>query len=337
MAIQVTSPRKFYGIIGLVLFVVLLVSFRWLIAGAVLEKDGDFAIESGTSSRAVWSALAAEGFTGSELPWKYYSWRQEAADKIQAGTYHLTIGQPVSEVVTRFINGDTTENELTLTYPEGFTLEQIAARTAERGIGTKEEFMQAVSSPAQFAEEFSFVGELPEGRTLEGYLFPDTYRVFEDDTSLDVIRRMLTNFDRRIVQSGLAAGTDRTLDEMVNMASILEREVQTDDDMAVVAGILWKRLDDGEGLYVDATIRYALNKPTAGLTVADLAIDSPYNTRKYRGLPPGPISNPGLRALTAAIKPEASEYYYYLSAPSGETIFAETNDEHNRNKAEHLQ
>ena len=120
------------------------------------------------------------------------------------------------------------------------------------------------------------------------------------------------------------------------MASIVEREVIGDDDMALVSGVLWSRNDDGAGLDADATVRYALNKPKGPLTQVDLDSSSPYNTRRFRGLPPGPISNPGLRALTAAVRPEQSDFYYYLSAPSGETIFSKTNDEHNANKVKYL-
>src|SRR5688500_19904286 len=103
--------------------------------------------------------------------------------------------------------------------------------------------------------------------------------------------------------------------------------------MSLIAGVGWKRVSEGIGLESDATVRFALNKWDDPLTVQDLQTNSPYNTRKFRGLPPGPISNPGLRALVAAVRPEASDNYYYLSTPEGETVFAKTNDEHNMNKA----
>jgi UPF0755 protein len=110
----------------------------------------------------------------------------------------------------------------------------------------------------------------------------------------------------------------------------------SDNDLARVAGVLWQRYEDGVGLDADATVRYALNKWDGPLTVADLASDSPYNTRRWKGLPPGPISNPGLRAILAAAHPEKTDYYYYLSTPQGETIFSKTNEEHNQNKAKYL-
>jgi UPF0755 protein len=162
--------------------------------------------------------------------------------------------------------------------------------------------------------------------------------VFADDQPRDIILRQLTNFDRKVTldlrQQIQDAG--RTLDEIIIMASIVEREVQSDADMAQVAGILWNRIENGEGLYADATIRYAINDWEHPLTVTDLAADSPYNTRKFRGLPPGPISNPGLRAIIAAVRPQVTDYFYYLSAPDGQTIFAKTLNEHNANKAKYL-
>ena len=340
MSVQVTNPRRFISLTAFLIAVILLLAFFTFISGARINRDGEFTIESGTSSRQVWSELAAEGYTSHTLAWKYYSWRQEAAGKIQAGTYQLTTGEKVSSVVSRFVSGDAVLDELAIIYPEGFTLAQIAERTAAKGIGTKEEFMSAASDPLIYAESFPFLLDLASSRTLEGYLFPDTYRVFENDTPEDVIRRMLANFNEKISTAGIpeaAETSGRTLDEVVIMASIVEREVQTDVDMAKVAGILWKRFDEGIGLGADATVRYVIDKQTGPLTAADLGVDSPYNTRRYRGLTPGPISNPGLRALTAAANPEDSPYYYYLSAPSGETIFAETNDQHNVNKAEYLQ
>lgn len=314
--------------------------FRLIWGSPVIQISGDFEIESGAGASQVWKALDEQGFVTRTLSLKYAGWREDAESKIKAGTYYLEAGETITEVVRRFTTGDTQPGEITITYPEGFTVQQIAARTAARGIGTEEAFIAAASDPAAYAADFPFLGNLPPNRTLEGYLFPDTYKVFPDDTPTDVIQRMLATFDQRARAADLpekARIAGRTIDEVVNMASIVEREVISDDDMAMVAGVLWKRNDEDTGLFADATTRYILNKWDGALTVQDLAVDSLYNTRKYKGLPPGPISNPGLRALLAAAEPQESEYYYYLSATNGETIFAETNDEHNRNKAQYLQ
>ncbi len=326
---------KFKTILGLGVAVLLAVVLAlWLAGGrADLLKSGQIEVASGTSARSLWQELQQQGFTTSTWPWRFYSWRLDAAADLQAGTYQLERGEQVRAVVLRFVSGDVTPAELTITYPEGFTLQQIAERTAARGVGTAEEFLSQAQL-ANFIDEFEFLAVIPAGRDLEGYLFPDTYKVFPDDTPADVISRMLAVFEQRVAVGSFANG--RTLDEIVIMASIIEREVQSNEDMALVAGVLWQRFDDGVGLDADATVRYAINKPKDPLTFQDLQSDSPYNTRKFRGLPPGPISSPGLRAIEAAANPEYSDYYFYLSAPSGETIFSETNAEHNANKAKYL-
>ncbi len=311
--------------------------FRLVWGSAELRRSGQFVLERGSAAGQVWQGLAEQGFTSRALPWRYYAWRAKAGGSLQAGTYQLSAGERVPQVLRRFTTGDTTPGELTVTYPEGFTLKQIAARTAARGIATEEEFMEA-AWPDNYSSELSFLSRIPPGRDLEGYLFPDTYRFFEDDGPEEVIRRMLSNFNKKFSAELFreARSRGRTFDQIVIMAGIIEREVVSDEDMAMISGILWRRFDEGAGLDADATVRYALNKWDGPLTREDLRTDSPYNTRKYRGLPPGPISNPGLRAITAAVRPEESDYYYYLSTPEGKTIFSKTTAEHNANKAEYL-
>lgn len=336
--IQVVDRRRFsiFLVVPLVLIVAVVI---FVFSRANVRRSGEVTIKEGQAAQTVWSELQQNGFTRTTLPWRYAAWRLGATNKLQAGKYGLETGERVQRVVERFAAGDALPNEFTVTYPEGFTLEQIAARTEARGVGTAQDF-KAAAQPPPYAETFAHLAEIPEGRTtLEGYLFPDTYRLAADDTPAKVIRRMLQNFDDKVTSElrSEIKKSNRTLDQVVIMASIIEREVVSDEDLPIVAGILWKRLDDGVGLDADATIRYALNKWDGALTVQDLRSDSPYNTRRYRGLPVGPISNPGLRAILAAIRPQTSDYYYYLSTPEGETIFSKTNAEHNQNKAKYLQ
>lgn len=339
--IQITNPRRFWIFLVIALLVVLgAAKLVW--GSSSMQKSGEITVDNGQPAGSVARELVDQGFMSRILPWRYYTWRLGAAGQIKAGTYRIEKGERVSAVLMRMTRGEVVPDELTITYPEGFTLDQIAERTAARQIGTKEDFLKAAMAANFSSVSRGYLQPLPPGRTLEGYLFPDTYRVFADDTPKDVIERMLLNFERRLAGAGVATDLSgeiqrgRTTDEIIIMASILEREVNRDEDLAIVAGILWKRFDDGVGLDVDATVRYALGNWDELLTVQDLAVDSPYNTRKYRGLPPGPIGNPGLKAIRAALNSQASDYYYYLHAPDGQTIFAKTNDEHNRNKIKYL-
>ncbi|MEO6077503.1 MAG: endolytic transglycosylase MltG, partial [Candidatus Andersenbacteria bacterium] len=228
------------------------------------------------------------------------------------------------------------QNEVSITFPEGFTMQQIGQRLEQRGIGTAKEFEQE-AVVKNYADKFDFLSGLSANRSLEGYLFPDTYRIAKDDTAHDVIMKMLGNFNNKVSQEmrDSAKAQHRTLDQEVIIASIIEKEVFHAEDLPTVAGIFWKRLDEQLGLYADSTIRYALQKGDE-LTVTDLATDSPYNTRKYKDLPPTAIGNPGLVAIQAALNPQSSPYYYYLTTSDQTTVFAKTNDEHNVNKAKYL-
>lgn len=328
------------AIIFVICIALLSLSVAWYsLSAATIQKSGQVAVEPGMAPSQVWQQLTEQGYSQYSLPWRYYGWRAGDEFRIQAGTYELQAGEPISVVMRRLAEGETLNTDTSVTFPEGFTLRQIAERTAAKGIGTTEAFQQQAII-GNYQTTFPFLAGLPAERSLEGYLFPETYRLATDDTPDDVLKRMLVTFSKKVTENMPSQmsfrGRMRTLDQVVTMASIIEREVIKDEDMAIVAGILWKRFDESIGLDADATIRYALNKWDGALTVQDLQIDSPYNTRRYRGLPPGPISNPGSRALQAILQPQASDFYYYLSAPDGQTIFSRTNEEHNANKAKYL-
>lgn len=334
--VSITNHKKFTTTVLVVGAIVGIILFRIIWGSGVIKKSGDIEIEKGKSAAEIWRSLVNDEYSDRTIPWKYYGRKDNAAAKIQAGVYHVEKGESISGVVKRFASGDVQTKEFSVTFPEGFALAQIAARYADRTGKTVQEFLDE-ATVGKYAEKFSFLQGLASERSLEGYLFPDTYRITPNDSPQDVMMRMLGNFDNKLTADIREEITKqgKTLDEIVNMASILEKEVQTEKDMAMVAGVLWKRISEGEGLYVDATLEYIVEK-NGELTVQDLALDSPYNTRKYRGLPPTPINNPGLTAILAAIRPEASEYYYYLTAKDGTTIFSKTNDEHNRNKVKYL-
>lgn len=333
---KITNRKKFTTLLLVSLILIAAGLFRLVWGSGSILKSGEIEITQGQKAADVWRKIVDDGYSDRTISWKYYGRLGNAAAKIQAGVYHVEKGESVSSVVQRFAKGDVQTKEFAVTFPEGFTLEQIAARYADRTGKSAQDFISE-AIVGNYADKFSFLEGLAPSRSLEGYLFPDTYRITPDDTPRDVLLRMIGNFDAKVPQNlrDEAKASGRTLDDIVNMASIIEKEVRHSEDMAMVSGVLWKRIDSGEGLYADATLEYIVSK-NGELTVADLTLDSPYNTRKYRGLPPTGISNPGLRAILAAIRPQESDYYYYLTAKDGTTIFAKTNDEHNRNKVKYL-
>lgn len=229
--------------------------------------------------------------------------------------------------VAKRVNVKEKEADITVLIPEGFTIEKIQSELEKAGIAGAVRF-EEVARPERWREEFEFLAAVPSStRTLEGFLFPDTYRFWRQDTAETIVRKFLENFEART--KGL-----RVTYEIVTVASILEREVSP-EDMALAAGVLIKRLRSGVALQADATLVYALGRP---INRSDPEIfDSLYNTYRYAGLPPTPISNPGLAAIKAAVNPQTSDYWYYLSRPSdGKTIFSRTLEEHNEARAKYL-
>jgi UPF0755 protein len=224
------------------------------------------------------------------------------------------------------------------TIPEGFSVQQIGQRLEDEGIVTKDEFYDAVNNVTY---DYRFFSEIPTDREyrLQGYLFPDTYEIYEDATATDIVSRMLSRFDSIITAEAYdqAEELGYTLDEIIILASLIEKEAKMESERPTIAGVMYNRLDIGMPLQIDATVQYILSQgmyQAIRLTYADLEVDSPYNTYKYKGIPVGPISNPGNKAIEAALNPESHDYFYYLltNPETGEHVFNRTLEEHNRDK-----
>jgi len=304
-----------------------------LVAVSIPEQSGIRDI-SGRLSEAglIRSRLAFEvavvlaGIGKSLMPGDYEFSRQDSATKI-----------------ARALSKGPAEREVTLTIQEGWTTRQIAEYVAGRGIGTVEEFIAAASVHDSRDilpnTQYDFLVGRPERATLEGYLFPDTYRVYADAGPADVVKKMLDTFGSKLtaeLKTQLAT-SGHSLFEVLTLASIVEREVRTDADRAKVADIFWRRIDIGMPLQSDATVNYVTGKSALQPTLQDLETDSPYNTYVIRGLPPGPIGNPSLSSIRAVLAPSANTNLYFLTDESGGVHYAETYDQHLENKRRYLQ
>lgn len=178
---------------------------------------------------------------------------------------------------------------------------------------------------------------LERGARFEGYLFPDTYYFLENISPETAIHTMRNAFEinTKPILAELASST-RSLSDIIIMASLIEKEAHSEKERRMISGILWNRLDQGIRLQVDAVFPYLIGKNTFEVTKEDLAYDSPYNTYKYQGLPPGPITNPGLSAIKAALNPEKSKYLFYLTGQDGRFYYATTFEGHKRNRELYL-
>lgn len=238
---------------------------------------------------------------------------------IKAGTYRFDHKEHILTVARRLVAADYGIEPVRVVFPEGSTAYEMG-----KIIGRKLDLATAV----RFVDE---------GRPFEGSLFPDTYMILPTATSGEIVHLLRTTFDDKTEKlKHEAASSTHSWNEVLTMASIIEEEVRTSEDRRIVSGILWKRIEAGMPLQVDASFSYLFGKSSAEVTLDDIAMDSPYNTYKFEGLPPGPITNPGLSAIEAALEPVESDYWFYLSDARGTTHYASTYKEHLENKAKYI-
>lgn len=246
------------------------------------------------------------------------------ATSLREGEYRLSAAMPLLRIVDILARGDVVLHPVTI--PEGYTADQIARALARVGLGDGAR-LRALARTGAGQFEYDFLRGVPGGR-LEGYLFPDTYYIprFLDERS--VLDRFLAHFAETVLPLWRDAGTDRSLHEVVTVASMVEREAKTAGDRPLIAGVIYNRLARGWRLEVDATVLYALGQHKSVVTSGDLKVDSPYNTYLHAGLPPGPIANPGIEAMNAALHPARTEYFFYVARPDGSHAFSRTLSEH---------
>lgn len=328
------NKKIIYGIfIFLTVTVLIFVTVFWWQIRKPLSKSAEikiFKIEKGQSAKTIADNLVKAGLIENSFTFRLYVFFALSQYALKSGEYEFSPAMSIREIADAIIFGGT--NEVLITIPEGFSLKQteerlIAAKLVKPGEVVNYKFTEKIPP---------ILSDKPKLASLEGYLFPDTYRFFKDALLSDIVSKMVANFDDKMTPDlEMAISQSKyNLYQMITMASLIEKEVKGDADREIISGILWKRLKAGIPLQVDATLVYITGRKEISDT--DKKINSPYNTYFYRGLPKGPIANPGLSAIRAAIFPKASPYWYYLSAKDGATIFSKTLEEHNRNKAIYL-
>ncbi|MFH1193112.1 MAG: endolytic transglycosylase MltG [Candidatus Jorgensenbacteria bacterium] len=329
---------RFLSVLGVVLFFIVAVAYLFYGLQPAEETAGtggvsQFKISKGDGFREIGARLSQESLIKSIAVFKFYALLSGRAQRFQPGIYGLSPAMSVPQIVGALTAGG--KNDVLVTIPEGSTAKDIDALLTGAGVQTGGSI--AALSPSSFSLEYPF---LENAKTLEGFLFPDSYYISFDASAESVARQMLDNFARKTWPS--LSGVDGWY-ERLTLASFLEREVITFADRQVVAGILLKRLRIGMPLQVDATLSYAKcdgllrGCEAIRVTRSDLTADSPYNTYQRLGWTPTPIANPGAVAVRAALSPAVSPYLYYLSArATGTTYFSRTLDEHNAKRAQYL-
>ncbi len=296
-------------------------------------------VEDGDSSREIGERLQELGVIESATQFRVLVSFLGYDGILQAGEYEFQPGTPALDAVYRMRRGIVSTRSVTII--EGWRLEEVADAFAAEGID-REEFLAAALA-ARY--DLDFLSGLRRGQTLEGYLYPATYSIRRNDTATDVVQRMLGGFADNVPADVLAEGAgDLTLNEVVTLASIIEREAQVPSERPIMAQVFLSRLAQGIPLEADPTVQYAVAadpKSVAAygywkkeLTSADLQSNSRYNTYQYNGLPPGPICNPGLDSILAVVNPAKTNFLYFVAKADGSHLFAETFQEHLKNVAE---
>jgi len=291
--------------------------------------DGERFVElpAGSSSREIGRRLADAGVVPDPWTFRAALWWTGRARGLQAGEYRFDAAASPLEVVDRLVRGDV--YELRLTFPEGLTIDDMASEFEARHLGTAAAFREA-------ARDVSLVASLdPAARDLEGYLFPETYPLTRHTGAADLVRTMVERF--KAVYAEAAKDHDLhglSVRQIVTLASLVEKETARSEERPLVAAVYRNRLALNMGMQADPTVIYALRKRghyDGNIRKTDLTLDSPYNTYRYRGLPPGPIASPGRASLEAALAPADAKYLYFVSRNDGSHVFAETLTQHNAN------
>ena len=303
-------------------------------------------IPIGSSIDTISSLLEEEGIIKNAKIFKYYiKFRNESG--FQAGNYTLSPSMTIAEIVDTIKTGKMMkEVALKITIPEGKQLVQIAEIVAEKtdqnpkkvlATLNDEKFIKKMQAkfPAILTDDiFHKDIQYP----LEGYLFPATYDFEEEKPSLETIVTAMLKQTEKVVQENEAQMTEQefTVHKLLTMASLLEEEATEKVDRSKIASVFYNRLEEGMPLQTDPTVLYAKGEHSERVYYKDLEVDSPYNTYKYQGLPPGPIANAGLESIKATLEPDETEFLYFLATPEGDVLYSQTLAEHNTKKAEHI-
>lgn len=330
--------QKIIAFIGYLIIAVLII-FLYLDyqAGQPVSTSPEskiFIIEKGESFKKIGERLEKEGLIKDKTTFILYSLLKNLRKNFLPGEYELKKNFTLKEII-RLLTSPPREKKITII--EGWHSQEIASYLEKEKLVKKENFLEAVSQINNFREKYEFLKD-ERIKSLEGFLFPDTYRVYADAESQEIISKMLDNFDKKLDKKlrEEIEKQKKTIYEIIILASIVEKETATKEDREIIAGIFWKRLVAGLALQADSTVNYVTGKNVRQASAEDIKIDSPYNTYRYRGLPPGPISNPGLETIKATIYPQQSPYWYFLNTEDGRTIYSRTFEEHKNNKIKYL-
>lgn len=318
--------------ITIVLLILLAVGYVYIQIGPYnknSKKDILVEIPNGATLTKVSSILEENKLIKNKVLFKVVSKFKEDNNGVKAGKYLLSQKYSNSEILDILISGKTYNDGIKVTIPEGSTYKEVIKYLTNKKIGKVEVYEELINNPKEFYDKYKFLDE-KDITTLEGFLYPDTYYFEKDMSEKDVISAMLKRFSEvytpELKEKQKKMGL--TLQQVINMASIIEKEAVKDVDRPKIAGVFYNRLEIGMPLQSDATIQYIFDERKHIVSYSDLKIDSPYNSYLNKGLPPTPIANPGIKSIEAALEPEDNDYLYFVATVDGGNNYSKTYDEH---------
>jgi UPF0755 protein len=281
-------------------------------------------VPPGATFHQVADTLHQAGLIDSVVVFDLYARYKHLDRNVEAGAYQLSHNLNMIQLLQALQVA--IPEEVFVTIPEGFTIQKTAALLDQGGIIKGSDYT-AVAVNGQFS--YDFLKDLAPGASLEGFLFPDTYLIPRNGTAKQLITAQLDEFNAKWTDARKALASQLKLNalQVLTIASMIEREARFDEDRPLVASVIYNRLSAGWRLQIDATVLYAKGVWQSTVTTQDRMIQSPYNTYLHTGLPPGPIANPGLKAIDAALQPAQTQYFFYLSDPQGHNHYARTSAE----------
>ena len=286
------------------------------------KQEAQVLIDNGMSFREIGNHLQEEGWIRSSLLWQVMGTVTGKSNDYFAGVYRFHSNKGLLTILNEIHIGSFDHEQIRLTIPEGSTVEQIATYVEETGVVSAEDFLNTVKSVSREGASSQVLYD------LEGYLFPDTYFLQYGMTSDEILTMLRKQFDQVMSEIEIPSDFEYSQEELIILASIIEKESQDPEEISVVASVFFNRLEIDMALQSCATVNYILKQDKLILSEADIAVESPFNTYLNVGLPPGPVGNPGRAAIEAVLNPGKSDYFYFVAGPDGEHHFSETYEEH---------
>lgn len=323
---KLRKPAKVL-LIAIIIVLVITVVYTSMFKPITISKDVSINIEEGSSSDTISALLYDAGLTRNANIFKFYAMEQNIDNQLRAGTYEFVAGKWGLDDISKILLEGTDADSIRITIPEGLTVAETADIFVEAGLVEKEAFIEYAQN-GDFPYDY-----LPSAGTtnrLEGFLFPNTYMVEKNWTEKEIIDMLLAEFDNvwSDKYQQRADELDKSVLEVITMASLVEKEAKVADERPLIAGVFYNRLDIDMKLQSCATVQFILGVAKYPLLYSDLQIDSPYNTYIYYGLPPGPIASPGEASIKAALYPDDSDYLYFRAQKDGSHRFSRTLAEH---------